>query len=227
MVVSATIWISRAEAMTGAAVASVIGLGGILEMHGRADRANSGSDRAHGGQRRRTATARSAERPMGTTRTGILPAMNDAPAPAATDPCPLCTDTGGTLVLRNALLRVVLVDDTDYPGFCRVILNHHAREMTELSPAEIARVMGVVFAVEDAQRTVLAPLKINLASFGNVVPHVHWHVIPRFADDAHFPQPVWGTRQREPDADRLATRRAQLPRLMQEIVARVPATPAD
>jgi diadenosine tetraphosphate (Ap4A) HIT family hydrolase len=142
--------------------------------------------------------------------------------------CPLCRDAGGTVILRNDLLRVVLVDDADYPGFCRVILNAHAREMTDLAPGEIARMMSAVFAVEDAQRAVLAPLKINLASFGNLVPHVHWHVIPRFADDAHFPQPVWGTRQREPQPQpqALAARRALLPLLMREIVERLPAAPA-
>jgi diadenosine tetraphosphate (Ap4A) HIT family hydrolase len=43
----------------------------------------------------------------------------------------------------------------------------------------------------------LRPDKINLASLGNMVAHLHWHVIPRFADDPHFPQPIWGTRQRE------------------------------
>jgi diadenosine tetraphosphate (Ap4A) HIT family hydrolase len=46
-------------------------------------------------------------------------------------------------------------------------------------------------------RAQLAPLKMNLASLGNQTPHLHWHVIPRFADDSHFPQSVWGTRQRD------------------------------
>lgn len=143
----------------------------------------------------------------------------------APDPsCDLCTTDGGTVVLRNPLLRVVLVDDGDYPGFCRVIVNAHVREMTDLEPGQIARVMGAVFAVEDALRAVLAPLKINLASFGNMTPHVHWHVIPRFADDAHFPQPVWGARQRESHADAIAQRRARLPELMREIALRLPQT---
>jgi diadenosine tetraphosphate (Ap4A) HIT family hydrolase len=141
----------------------------------------------------------------------------------APDPsCDLCTTDGGTVVLRNALLRVVLVDDADYPGFCRVIVNAHVREVTDLEPGQIARVMGAVFAVEDALRAVLVPLKINLASFGNMTPHVHWHVIPRFADDAHFPQPVWGARQRESHADAIAQRRARLPELMREIALRLP-----
>jgi diadenosine tetraphosphate (Ap4A) HIT family hydrolase len=117
----------------------------------------------------------------------------------------------------------VLVDDADCPGFCRVIWNAHVREMTDLEPAQIARLMGAVFAVEDALRAVLAPLKVNLASLGNLTPHLHWHVIPRFADDAHFPSPVWAPRQRDPDAAGLTVRRALLPVLADEIRSRLPA----
>lgn len=135
--------------------------------------------------------------------------------------CELCAQDGGTVALRTDLLRIVLVDEPDYPGFCRVIVNAHVREMTDLDPTALARVMAAVLAVEDAQRDVLSPHKINLASLGNVTPHVHWHVIPRFEDDAHFPQPIWGTRQRETPADVLAARREKLTRLSEEICARV------
>jgi diadenosine tetraphosphate (Ap4A) HIT family hydrolase len=150
---------------------------------------------------------------------------HDQAAPdTSTTACPLCLEDGGEVVLRTDLLRVVLVDEPDYPGFCRVILNAHVREMTDLAPAQIARLMGVVLAVEDAQRAVLDPLKINLASFGNMTPHLHWHVIPRWADDAHFPQPVWGPRQRAVDDATLSARRSLLARLAEEIRARVPAS---
>jgi diadenosine tetraphosphate (Ap4A) HIT family hydrolase len=139
----------------------------------------------------------------------------------AMNTCTLCSDDGGTLVLRNELLRVVLVDDADYPGFARVIVNAHVRELTDLDASALARVMAAVCSVEDALRAVLAPDKVNLASLGNVVPHLHWHVIPRFADDAHFPQPIWGVRQREPEVQQLAARRALLPKLADEIRARI------
>jgi diadenosine tetraphosphate (Ap4A) HIT family hydrolase len=57
--------------------------------------------------------------------------------------------------------------------------------------------MAIVFAVEQVLRELLQPEKINLASLGNQVPHLHWHVIPRFSDDAHFPDPIWAPRKRE------------------------------
>jgi diadenosine tetraphosphate (Ap4A) HIT family hydrolase len=95
--------------------------------------------------------------------------------------------------------------------------------MTDLAPADRRRLLDAVFAAESAQREVCAPHKVNLASFGNVMPHVHWHVIPRFADDAHFPEPVWGVRQREPDSARLAERRARLGALRAAIADRFAA----
>ena len=56
--------------------------------------------------------------------------------------------------------------------------------------------MHVVFAAEGALRELMQPVKINLASLGNKVAHLHWHVIARFADDKHFPGSVWGEAHR-------------------------------
>lgn len=111
--------------------------------------------------------------------------------------CELCVQVGGTLLWEDASCRVVLVEDADYPGFCRVIWRQHVKEMTDLSAADRAHLMDIVFAVEAAIREVLQPDKINLASLGNLTPHLHWHVIPRCTHDKHFPQPIWGTAQRE------------------------------
>jgi diadenosine tetraphosphate (Ap4A) HIT family hydrolase len=119
--------------------------------------------------------------------------MNDIPEPR----CPLCHEDGGEPLYRDDRLRIVLVDDADHPGFLRVIWTAHVKEMTDLAPADRAHCMAAVYAAEAALREVLQPEKINLASFGNMVPHVHWHVIPRFANDAHFPNPVWGERRRD------------------------------
>ena len=111
--------------------------------------------------------------------------------------CPLCDTPGGALLWQDDFCRVVRADEADYPGFLRVILNAHVKEMTDLPAADQAALMRVVFAAEATLRQVMTPDKINLASLGNVVPHLHWHVIPRFHDDPHFPNPVWGIKQRD------------------------------
>jgi len=123
--------------------------------------------------------------------------------------CELCEKDGGAVLWRDELCRVVRPAVEGYPGFLRVIVNRHVKEMTDL--AERERLMRVVFACEQALRTLCQPDKVNLASLGNVVPHVHWHVIARFADDAHFPDAIWAT------ARRAATARAAVP---DELLAR-------
>ncbi len=105
--------------------------------------------------------------------------------------CPLCRDDGGEVLFRTPRWRVVLVHDPQFPGFTRVIWHDHRREMTDLSPVERDELMHAVFQVEALMIQVLAPDKVNLASLGNQVDHVHWHIIPRWRSDSHFPSPIW------------------------------------
>jgi diadenosine tetraphosphate (Ap4A) HIT family hydrolase len=112
--------------------------------------------------------------------------------------CIFCTGDGGLKVFGDACCRVVIADEP-FAGFCRVIWNVHVTEMTDLPPSDRAHLMDLVFAVETALRELLAPCKMNLASLGNQVPHLHWHLIPRFADDSHFPRPVWAAPLRRVD----------------------------
>jgi len=114
--------------------------------------------------------------------------------------CELCDTKGGTPLWHDARCRVVLVDEAGYPGFCRVIWHAHIKEMTDLAEADRAHLMHMVFVVEKALRELLQPDKVNLASLGNAVPHLHWHVIPRYCDDSHFPNPIWGVSVRPPRA---------------------------
>ncbi|MBU1268166.1 MAG: HIT domain-containing protein, partial [Gammaproteobacteria bacterium] len=51
--------------------------------------------------------------------------------------------------------------------------------------------MDAVVVLEQFVLRVFKADKANIATLGNVVPHLHWHVIPRFTDDKHFPAPVW------------------------------------
>ncbi len=146
--------------------------------------------------------------------------------------CDLCTlldsfgddeeDTLGCTVLWcDVSVVVLLIDDAAYPGFCRVVWQRHVKEMTDFPDAERNHMMSVVWQVELALRAVMQPEKVNLASFGNMTPHLHWHVIPRFADDAHFPDPTWAAVRRSTPAQVLAARAALLPQLGAAIAARL------
>lgn len=132
--------------------------------------------------------------------------------------CEICTELGAEIIFQGAQWHVILVDDMEYPGFCRVIWNDHVKEMTDLTPQQRTCLMEGVWCVEQALHQVMQPLKVNLASLGNKVAHIHWHVIPRYADDAHFPYPIWGESRRTTQPATLALRAALLPQLRQTIV---------
>lgn len=108
--------------------------------------------------------------------------------------CDLCDGDGGEQIVRREKWRVVRVSGAEgaaYPGFCRVVWNEHVKELTDLSAADRHIFMEAVFTLETALRRALRPEKMNVASLGNLTPHLHWHVIPRFRDDPAFPKPVW------------------------------------
>ncbi len=105
--------------------------------------------------------------------------------------CPLCEPKTETMLYQNEQLRVILVTDQALvPAYCRVIWQQHVAEMTDLSANERQALMDMVYFVESQMRHILQPQKINLASFGTMVPHQHWHVIARFSDDAYYPDSI-------------------------------------
>jgi diadenosine tetraphosphate (Ap4A) HIT family hydrolase len=136
--------------------------------------------------------------------------------------CELC-DLSAPAVVDNDRFAVILVDDANYPGFARVIWKDHVRETSDLADADRLLLNDAVWKLELAVREVMQPLKVNVASLGNVVPHLHWHVIPRYADDAHFPAPVWAQAQRTTDEAVLQARRALVPQLAAAIARRFAA----
>jgi diadenosine tetraphosphate (Ap4A) HIT family hydrolase len=147
----------------------------------------------------------------------------------ATDPtaaqasCPLCNTEGGEVIARNARLRIVRTDEGDFPAFYRVVWNAHVCEFSDLSREDRMHCMDVVAALEQALRDHLRPDKVNVASLGNMVPHLHWHVMARFVWDSHFPAPVWAAARRTPDSE--SSRRVIAARavLHQAIVRALPA----
>jgi len=144
--------------------------------------------------------------------------------------CLLCQTPGGTVLWQNEQLRIVDAGDALYPGFTRVIWTAHVVEMTDLTTVEQTELLRVVLLVEQVQRAELKPAKVNLAAFGNVVPHLHWHVIPRWQDDPHFPQAVWAAmpptdaKAQAAQAARRASVLQQLSAYHQALVARLHST---
>jgi diadenosine tetraphosphate (Ap4A) HIT family hydrolase len=139
--------------------------------------------------------------------------------------CLLCKDElkpeEGQLIWRGDDCRVILVNDPDLPGFCRVIWNRHIAEMTDLGHGERDHLMALVFVVEEAIRHVMHPDKVNIAALGNMVPHIHWHIIPRFKDDAFFPGSAWSQKTQETQPTVLDARRSKAQELPMAIKAAI------
>jgi len=105
--------------------------------------------------------------------------------------CPLCATDGGELLHRASSWRLVLADEPDWPGLMRIIWNAHVAELSDLSESDSQDLMAAVRQVERVLRDTLAPDKVNVASLGNQVPHLHVHIVPRWRDDLTFPGSIW------------------------------------
>ena len=124
------------------------------------------------------------------------------------------------MVASSRNWRVIRVEDSSFPAFYRVVWTEHVAEFSSLTASARAECMSVVCAIERVLIRLLRPTKVNLAALGNIVPHLHWHVIARFDWDSHFPQPIWGEAQRHVDsaAALLAVSLAELDREVADAV---------
>jgi len=130
-------------------------------------------------------------------------------------------------VFQGPKFRLIRADEMGFPAFYRLVWTAHVKEFSDLSAAERRECMEAVVLVEQVLRERLQPAKINLASFGNVVPHVHWHVIARFAWDSHFPAPVWDAALRSAPAAEVARVESLRPALEAEMARRLSAATSN
>ena len=137
------------------------------------------------------------------------------------DGCPLCGKDGGLLVFQNQQLRVIQAVEQGFPAFYRVVWNAHVAEFSDLSDEDRNSCMNAVVAVEQVLREQLLPTKINLATMGNIVPHLHWHVIARFNWDSHFLASVWAVPQRAVNGDKLTHLALQCQEVNRLLVAKL------
>ena len=139
--------------------------------------------------------------------------------------CPLCEGPGGTVIFQGARFRVIRAAEAGFPAFYRLVWGAHVREFSDLEPQERHRCIDAVACIEEALRRHLAPVKVNLATLGNAVPHLHWHIVARFEWDSHFPGAPWATAQRQVAPEAQARVEALLPALEADIAARLAALP--
>jgi len=99
------------------------------------------------------------------------------------------------MIYENKNIRIE-VEKSEIP-WLKIFTQKAYREFSEV-PMEIKlEIFKVLDIIEKEMLDFFNPKKINIASFGNYVPHVHWHIMARFEEDSYFPEPMWGRKQRE------------------------------
>jgi len=100
-------------------------------------------------------------------------------------------------IYENKNIRIE-VEESEIP-WLKIFTQNPYKEMSEV-PAEIKfEIYDLLDIIEKEMIAYYDPKKINIASFGNYMPHVHWHIMARFEEDSFFPEPMWGKKQRESD----------------------------
>ena len=79
----------------------------------------------------------------------------------------------------------------------KVFAKQKVKELSFLSQEQRLELFNLTNAIESTMIDFYKPDKVNIASFGNYVPQVHMHIMARFKEDAYFPEPMWGKRQRD------------------------------
>jgi diadenosine tetraphosphate (Ap4A) HIT family hydrolase len=111
-----------------------------------------------------------------------------------TPECPMCRRWDDFSDLRIIELKhsfVTLNSDQFFPGYVLLFTKTHVTELFHLQPRVRSELMEEVSSVAQALQTVFQPDKINYELLGNMVPHMHWHLVPRFASEPLWPRPIW------------------------------------
>jgi len=102
-------------------------------------------------------------------------------------------------VYKNSLIRVE-IENSEIP-WLKIFTNKEIKEFSECDNETKLEIFRCLDICEKEMLAYFKPTKINIASFGNYVPHVHFHIMSRFEEDSYFPEPMWGKVQREAKLD--------------------------
>ena len=98
-------------------------------------------------------------------------------------------------MFKNEQIRVE-IEESEVP-WLKIFTQVERREFSECTLKEKSEILEALDVIEKEMLSYYEPVKINIASFGNYVPLVHWHIMARFKGDSYFPEPMWGSKQRE------------------------------
>ncbi len=93
-------------------------------------------------------------------------------------------------------LCYIEVEESEIP-WLKIFTQKPYREFSQ-TPLEVKEeIWRLLDLIEKEMLSFFQPVKINIASFGNYLPHMHFHIMARFENDSFFPEPMWGQKQRE------------------------------
>jgi diadenosine tetraphosphate (Ap4A) HIT family hydrolase len=114
--------------------------------------------------------------------------------------CPMCRRWDADSDLRIIEMQhsyVILNRDQYFPGYTLLFTRDHATELFHLDRDVRAALMEEVTSVAQALYSIYSPAKINYELLGNMVPHIHWHIVPRFSSEPLWPRPIWAESHEE------------------------------
>ena len=99
------------------------------------------------------------------------------------------------IIYENKLIKVE-IEEFEIP-WLKIFTIDNIKEFSLCSKEIQLEILELLNIIENEMLSYFNPTKINIASFGNYVPHVHFHIQARFENDSYFPEPTWGKKQRE------------------------------
>lgn len=100
-----------------------------------------------------------------------------------------------SIIYSNDLIKIE-IENSEIP-WLKIFTQKAVKEFSQCNEATKKEIYRLLDIIEKEMIAYYNPEKINIASFGNYVPHVHFHIMARFKEDSYFPEPMWGEKQRE------------------------------
>ena len=104
-----------------------------------------------------------------------------------------------SLIFKNDLIKIE-IEASEIP-WLKIFTIENIKEFSQCNSQTKQEIFKYLDIIEKEMIDYFNPKKINIASFGNYVPHVHFHIMARFEEDSFFPEPMWGEKQREANLD--------------------------